>query len=232
MHSAILELNNAIGGNKNVAVYGYSDTLMAAAFLGVNLDQIGFTSVSGEICAIVDFDQYAALSEKLACNGDQVVGVTISGKEMITRFRIGDQRYALSVDSDKRNVDELRGFTNAPDSVEFSWANNIYRPTHLQRLVVAYNQYVAEIGSAKVLALFMAYAIREFNAVGFVKIMASYLDNVAGNHQPNADREVNRAVHKLIDLVKVFSSSFNTDEKGIGQMIKYLREVHPHAVEV
>lgn len=232
MHSAILELNNAIGGNNNVAVYGYSDTLMAAAFLGVNLEQIGFTSVPGEICAIVDFDKYAALSEKLACTGDQVVGVTISSKEMITRFRIGDQQYMLTVDSDKRNVNELRGFTNAPDSVEFSWATNIYRPTHLQRLVVAYNQYVAEIGTANVLALYMAYAISEFKVVGFDRIILSYMESVSGKQQPYAGSDVKRSVHELVDLVKVFSHSFNTVEKGIGQMIKYLNEIHPGAVEV
>lgn len=227
MHHAILELNNAIGGNKNIAVYGHADMLLALNYLGIKPDEIGISSNHDFIDVLVDHDKFdavvTALNSKQDIDVDDVVkGISIDVVNQVVKFFIGDQPYSVSVNGDKCNVIELNGFTNMHDNAAYTWATNIYRHTHIQRLVTAYQQYLLERSTANVLALYLAYAMREFSVVGF--------GNVLANAYVVENENTASMVRNIYELVKIFSSSFGTDADGICQMTKFLNETHSAAV--
>ena len=228
MHSAILELNNAIGGNKNVAVYGYADTLMAAHHLDVVLSRIGVSTAANTVTAVVDCDKLdaviAALQENLGFEN-----VRVSKVESAVKFSIGGHSYSVIADANKCKVHELGGFTNVHADAAFTWASNIYHQTHVQRLATAYQQYEAYRSTANVLALYMAYAVYEFKMYGAANMLSVYLENV---NAERPDANVVAAITKLIPLIDSFDKLFSTDEVGIQHMTKYLHEIHPSAVEL
>lgn len=226
MHHAILELSNAIGGNKNIAVYGYADMLLALNYLGIKPNEIGISSNRDFIDVLVDHDKFdavvTALNGKQNINIDIVVkGISVDVVNQIVKFFIGDQPYSVSVNDDKCNVSELNGFTNMHDDVAYTWATNIYRHTHIQRLVTAYQQYLLERGTANVLALYLAYAMREFSVVGFNNVVANAC---VVDHQDNS-----ATLRNIYELVKIFSKSFGTGVSDICLMTKFLNETHPTA---
>lgn len=227
MHHAILELNNAIGGNKNIAVYGHADMLLALNYLGIKPNEVGISSNHDIIHALVDHDKFdavvTALSSKQDIDVDDIVtGISVDVVNQTVKFFIGDQPYSVSINDGKCNVSELNGFTNMHDSTAYAWATNIYRHTHIQRLVTAYQQYLLERNTANVLALYLAYAMREFSVVGF--------SNVVANACVNENQDIAAAVRTIYELVKIFSRSFSTDADGICQMVKFLNEMHSTAI--
>lgn len=226
MHHAILELNNAIGGNKNIAVYGHADMLLALNYLGIKPNEVGISSNHDVIHVLVDHNKFdavvTALNNKQDIDVDDIVtGISIDVVNQTVKFFIGNQPYSVSVNADKCNVNELNGFTNMHDSTEYAWAINIYRHTHIQRLVTAYQQYLLERRTANVLALYMAYAMREFSVVGF--------DNVLANACVVDNQDNSATLRSIYELVKIFSRSFGTGVSDICLMTKFLNETHPTA---